>query len=360
MKKLSLTNRVFKVLSKKFCGFIDELKTIFRTKPYRKKFPVLFSMFAIIEQEQNPQVFELNLSDFRKIKHSVFPDIDINNYEILDALINLFRAQNLHKNHNKIKSKIADFLFLKLKKILQESDSYYSSLVKAMISGFPFLLNKDGSYIIKLILSEKSKHSFALIKYIFDDEFCDFFIDDLDVINILFLAYSSNNRPAFMLLVAIIRKRKLFHQLFNKDSIGKIIDAKKLLQKGISYSGVLICYIDDEFIKKPFLKNLVENFFSDIFLRRMSLEREEMEGFYLKFKKTILLARSLKIKNHKIEELLDEIAIQYVDAKKDIVIKENIFTKFSFLKKPSKNVKPKSLFRLGGVAPEEYWMIENI
>ena len=71
---------VFKNSTKSIRRSIREVKSelflILKSNKYSKSYPNIFAIFSIIEQEQNPRVYDLQKSNFSKIRNNVINDPD--------------------------------------------------------------------------------------------------------------------------------------------------------------------------------------------------------------------------------------------------------------------------------------------
>ena len=249
-KTNQIIQEISRIIHKNITGIIEEFRTILRNKNYSSRYPHFFAIFAIIEHEQNPQVFDFNHADFNKIKIDILKNKETNNHQILEALRGLFQNSNLPDEQNNVRIKITKYLFEEIKILIDLNNRYYVPLMKALLRGFPFLLNYNNYALCKKLLQQKSKMSLKLIKHILDDKnFPNFFVNNDDAVKILLDAHEINNKPAFMLLMRYLRNENLFSALFGAGYFAaktKIIDAVKIAQKGVDYAAIALSYCEDQ------------------------------------------------------------------------------------------------------------------
>lgn len=350
---------------KTFDGILEEVHIIIRNRKYSSRYPALFAIFAIIEHEQSAQVFEVNNQDFKIIKDNIFIDEEISNHHILEALRGLFQNNQLIESRNKAKIRIAQYLFNEIVKIINSNDRYFEPLLKAVLHGFPFLLNYNNYELFRKLLQRKSRASLRLIKHILSSEnFPDFLAQKQEIANIILASLKFDNKPAFMLLVRYLRTNNLIIALFHSDYFdikSKILNIHSIEKRGIDYMAIMLAYYEDQwFSDKNHKKDLIQ-FLENIFSYQLGLKQKERTDNYHKLITYISMNKRLGYQNLITEKILEDVVGRFVDiCSKGNKKSRKIITKYIVQSKaPATNyVKIREFFAMSTRYPEEYWLMK--
>lgn len=361
-------NILFKKITRSVKFFFQEIHeefcVILRNRNYSKTHPYLFAIFSIIEQEQNPQIYEIQKRSFKKIKEQILQNDNTSNHKIIESLRGIFHNNKVTtSSDNEVRKKIVEFLFKKTKVIINQNDLYYFPLLKVILFAFPFLLNYKDYEIIRRLVKRKSSNSLKLIKDILNNYHnLDFFISEGEVTKIAIEIISVNNKPAFMLFVKFLRRTKQLDSVFsNKSFIAKtkIIDAKSNEKRGIDFSAIYISYLQDKDIDERLKIKL------EIFLRRTLSSQKRIENAkkYNKIISYINLNQKLGYQNSIIESIAkSNIAnCEFSSSKKRSHIsriQKLQKSLFNISKKPRADVKIKTVINFTNHHPEEHWLIQ--
>lgn len=361
-----ILQKLWRTASKDIAAVIEEMRAIMRNRNYMVRYPKLFAIFAIIEHEQSSQVFETNHADFLLIKNKILHDDKISNHHILESLRNIFQTIGISDKSNKTKTEILHYIRDELEVLLNSNNRYYDPLIKAILQGFPLLLAYEDYAILKKIMHNKSRNSLKLLRHILDGKnFPNFFVEDVDVIEAMSLAYQLNSKHAFMLLLRFVRENKLFALIFDRnfsDLRNKILSAHGVEKKGIDYAASLLSYYEDQWFNNEKRLERVEQFLHEIFSHHLRLQRRQKVENRQVCNFAILASRRLGFKNFIIEKMLNEVSGRFIDEEKDHPKKlplKLLHASYKKLKKlePATRFQPTSFFAIVPLASEEYWLL---
>lgn len=340
----------------------EEIYVIIRNRNYSKKYPDLFALFSIVEQEQNTQIFDIYDKEFNLIKKNILKDNKIENHQILEALRGILHNNKI--NHcDKIKEKIIKFLKKTTTSIINENNQYFSLLIKIILFSFPFLVNEDDYKVFDRLIKRKSSVTLKIIKDILQNyQNLEFFIENDDIAEILIKAIKYNNKPAFMLLIKFLRKNKNINLIFNNKKFlekSKIFDHKISEEKGFDYVAVIFSYFDNNIINRNIEKNLVI-FFDNIFSEKISAKEKSKR--YDKINNYIILSNKIGINNSFIKELINYYlpqceVIKGQNRSQISRIKKLQSSLFKIKSSPRANVKIRNVVNLVSHYPEEHWLL---
>jgi len=344
----------------------EEFRTIVRNRNYAKKYPKLFAIFAVLEHEQSPQVFQLNHDDFLYIKEHILKDENINNHHILEALRAIFQNNIYKEGGNETKDKIVQYIFDEFSKMLATDYAYYMPLIKAIIRGFPFLLNHNNYEVLYKILRQKKPISLKLLKYILENEsFEDLFLIKQDASFMLLSARDLNNKAAFMLLIRYLRKNNLFEVLFgngNNFIKSKILNVEEFRRCGLDYSAIMLAYYEDKWFVDAKTKGDLEKFLQEIFSHHLGLQQRQKNRNYNEIEAFLVRVNRIGYENYFILKALENAAERFIDkkisTKKDV--KNSIVKYVKTYKKfqpAASGVKVLSFFAISPLAPEDHWLM---
>ncbi len=344
----------------------EEFRTIARNRNYAKKYPKLFAIFAVLEHEQSPQVFELNHDDFSYIKEHILKDEAVNNHHILEALRAIFQNNIYEEGHNEVKDKIVKYLFNESSAMIAADYSYYAPLIKAIVRGFPFLLNHNNYEILRKILRQKKPSSLKLFKYILENEpLEDLFLQKSDAATILIAARDLDNKAAFMLLMRYLRKNNLFEVLFDNNSHfikSKITNISAVKSHGLDYSAVMLAYHEDKWFIDENIKNDLEKFLYDVFSHHLGLPQKQKFRSYNEVGAFVIRAHRIGYQNSFVIKALENVAERFIDKKTGgkKIARSTIAKYTNSLKKfrpATDNVKIMSFFAVAPLSPEDHWLL---
>ena len=113
-----LFHKIYHAIIKDILATIEEFRVILRNRKFLTRYPKLFAIFAIIEHEQNPHVFELQHDSFEKIKSEILHDELENNHQILEVLRGLFQNIHITSAQNNMRDKIIRYLIILYKQLI--------------------------------------------------------------------------------------------------------------------------------------------------------------------------------------------------------------------------------------------------
>lgn len=367
-KSRHLIYKIYRAISKDILSIIEEFSSILRNRKYLIRYPKLFAIFSIIEHEQNPHLFELRHDDFEKIKSEILHDKVENNHQILEILRGLFQNIHITSVQNDLRDKIIHYLIVEITKLIRDNNRYYAPLTKAILCGFPFLLNYNDYAVFKVILQCKSRNSLKLLKYILDHQnFPNFFIKQEDAAQMLLSAHDFDNKSAFMFLLRYLRQQNLLSILFYEKSHyirAKIINAISIKKRGVDYSAVLLSYFKDSWFAIDENKKELEKLLHAVFANNADLDEKQKTKNYHEISNAIVVSRSFGYKNFAVEEAFAEIAEKYVARKKakpgkvKKSLQKNLQDNVVAQDKPSAKIAPRSFFAMAPLSAEERWLIK--
>lgn len=365
IKKLTHISRtLWQALSKDIALTVEELRAIVRNQSYASRYPKLFAIFAIIEHEQSPHVFEANHDEFQVIKTDILQNEEVNNHQLLEALRGLFQNSNLLDLQNQIKNDIAQYLYTEASNMVRVSDRYYMPLIKAMLRGFPFLLNHNDYAILKKLLQQKTKTALNIIKYVLENEVGNFFIDKSEAATILLHARDVDNKAAFMLILRFLRRNNLLESFFSSriSLKNKISNEEIIATSGLDYAVVMLSYLEDKYFESKKIQNEAAEFLQIIALN-LGVKRSEKRKNFNLFDQAFIRSRRMGYQNKIISEMLEK-TTQFSNKDKKIRARKlvKIFGK-SFAKgtesKPATHIQPQGFFAVAPLSVEEYWLMKN-
>lgn len=338
---------------------LEELRTILRNRRYQSEYPKLFAMFSILEHEQSAAVFDVNEDDFKLIKDEVLRDPNANSSQVLDALRSLFQNTEISDKNNETKNQIAKYLHDELVALVKKNNGYYFPLIKALIQGFPFILNYNHYELFKILLKQKSRKSYKLIKHILDkDNFYNFFLRKQDAINSLAIARDFDNKIAYLLLVRFLRKNNLFENIYDHkicDMKMHIINITAVKKRGIEYSAIMLSYLEDNMLNEH-MKAQILQFFEEIFSYHLGLKQKQKQENYAAIIQMIVMAKRIGYNNSLLLEMLDNAANRFIDRRNDKSTRS--FKRYLKKMGPATSVKIRDFFAMAPLSPEEYLIIK--
>jgi hypothetical protein len=349
---IDFLRKIYREIIDIFYDLSEEFFIIIRNRNYAKKHPNVFAIFSIIEQEQNPQIFELQKDNFERIKTYILHDENVANHRILEAIRGLFHNNKIIFGQNEIKDKIAASLFNKTKILIAQNGSYYTPLIKVILFSFPFLIDYDRFAIIKKLIRKKSKKSLRLIKEILENDDSKDFLSNFEAISSLLLStIVLDNKSVFMLLLRFLRKNKQIPMVFAKEN--KIIHAKifgssYLKKRGFDYGAITASYYDQQFLNDE-ISGQIDEFFKNVFEQRMS-DKERVKKYH-KIRNYIFLNERMGYKNDASQELI----------KSHILHHQTVNCKdFKKLQKKLKKItsSKKFVIKINRQHAEEYWLMK--
>jgi len=350
-----------KIAIKNYISYIShELKIIFRNGKYSKVHPELFAIFSIIENEQNPNIYEANKDDFNKIKLLILNNHEYSNAHILEAIRGLFQNNHLVKSHNYCRDLIADYLFIKTKKMMFLTKSkYYNPLIESVLIGFPFLLNKNNFYLFRLLVKQNRESSTNMIKtFLHKNSSIEFINNKSDCKILLLSCLASNNKVVFMLLIRFIRMNKWIDVLFDSRNINifsRVINLKFIKKYGADYFYILFSYIDNLIIENISIKRNSVIFLNNLF--SLSIQKNQLIKHYKLLNSYIEVNRAANINNSEISTIIYNIFKVKISGDID---NETNYQKGDRLPKPSNNFSPKIFKPISGTYfSEERWLMLN-
>lgn len=364
-KTKHIIRNIWQAIYKDLALTAEEFRAIARNQSYGARYPKLFAIFAIIEHEQSPHVFEANHDDFQIIKTDILQNEDANNHQILEALRGLFQNSNLLDNTHEIKNQIAQYLYAEASNMVRVSDRYYMPLIKAILRGFPFLLNYDDYAIFKKLLQQKTKASLRVIKYVLENEFGSFFYNNEDPGLLLLMAREYENKAAYMLIARYIRQNKLWDSYFycDKSSLkNKLCDAHLLKKNNLDYLIIALAYFEDKYFENLKYKSDVEHVLQDLFTHHLGIKKSEKRRNYAYIYFLITKAKNFGYQNDILVAMIEQLACMIKENKKSFVklkFKELTSSRKIQSIRPSAQMQPRGFFAVSPLAPEEYWLLEN-
>ncbi len=368
LKKLyHLLQKLGHALSKDIASVFEELRAIIRNRNYMVRYPKLFAIFSIIEHEQSSQVFEINFEDFELIKKEILKDDKVNNHHILEALRGIFQNISLSDINDKNKIKILDYICEEFNSLLAKNNHYYIPLIRAILRGFPMILNYNDYAILQKLLKSKSREHLRLLRYVLNrNNFPNFFAEDADVGDALAFTYQNSNKPAFMLLVRHLRKNDLFSVVFEKnisDIRNKIFSLHGVQSKGVDYSAILLSYYEDKWFTNEKKIEKIEQFLSETFNDHTARGKQHIFSNKAAFNLAIALVKRFGYKNSIVENILHEATSSFEDKKRRKkkerveMMAQSSEDAPSVSPTPFMNAKLRGFFSVAPLTSEEHWLI---
>ncbi len=348
-----------------FGGIAEEFRTIMRNRTYISRYPQLFALFSIIEHEQSPHIHETHNVDFDLIKKDILQNSNVSNNHIIEAARSLFQNNHSQQDDNSIKNKIVKYLLEQTIMIIKNDDRYYQPLLRAILRGFPFLLNYNNYELLKTIIRQKSRISYRIIKYILDKEYIyEFFVKNHDAAMLTIYARDAENKPAFMMLMRYLRQHNLLTSLFEKNHREGIRHKTSPTKDLLDYGVVMFSYYEDKLLESHKIKSEIQNFIQEIFSHHLGLKQKQKQESYAEIGLAFTMARRLGYQNILVTDMLEEAGNRFIDRsnkRKSVIIRDFVRSIGKINKlAPATTIRLRSFFAVSPLGPEERWLLRNM
>ncbi len=359
---------VFKNSTKSIRRSIREVKSelflILKSNKYSKRYPDIFAIFSIIEQEQNSRIYDLQKGSFNKIRNSIIKDPNESDNDILNAIRGLFHNNEIPSGASSSKVKIAKYIYGEAKNILAQKNEYDENLLRVLVFEFPFIIAKSNYSIVSGLIKRNSKGCNKILKEIlFNVEHLGFLKDKKDIFVFINLAVTYNNKSAFMILVRFLRLTNCKDMIFEKSQselLSRIFSSYVLTKKGSDFGLIAISLFQNRNLSSPNLR-LINGFLKSMSNARCqeSLKKRRV-GSAIKY---LNLCKSFGYKNSQVLKVVKfycsktrskstNAAKSSSDLISEIVLQQDVPS-------PSPNIAVGGIVNIAKQFPEEYWLMNN-
>lgn len=354
-------NRSTKSIRRTILEVRSEFSLIVKNNRYSKNFPEIFAIFSIIEQEQNTKIFQNQAKNFDLVSRNVLKSNDSPS-DVLNALRGVFHNRNIPEDLSDVKKKMVIFLYKETKKIINLRSDYNNCLVKVLLFEFPFLVSYSDHSIFSAMIRVNNRGINRIIRDLFINyENLDFFKKEEDVLNVLNMCLSYNNKSVYMLLLRFIRQSNMSSILFLDLSSSfrkKVLSSKVITEKGTDYGSMFLTFYGNSEINDK-SKQEIEGYLK--YIAKMKISEGRKLTKYQNIIKYLGLSSKMGMKNDAVAAITNKFIIKNNFIKS--VKKKKRKTGSSFDQEseltPGTHVKSGTILNISKLDPEDYWIMNH-